>query len=71
MIEPVRKTDPFDVSGATTNPAGTMSVKSVVGLSHVPEQVVEFMNAFREAATSGQFDFSLAETIVAKPGKAA
>lgn len=70
-IESVRKSDPFDVSGTMATPVGTMSVKPVVGLSNVPEQIVEFMGAFRDAATSGQFDFSLAETIVAKPGKAA
>jgi len=51
--------DPFEVETAGAGAAGTMIVEPHVGLSNVPEQIVGFMTAFRDAFASGAFDFRL------------
>lgn len=65
-LSPARAADPFAIGQAEAVSLGTMTAEPVIGLSSVPEPLVGFMTAFRDAFRRGAFDFRLASEIGAQ-----
>lgn len=56
--------DPFEIDVPGLGAAGTLIAEPHIGLSNVPAQLVECMNAFRDQFAAGAFDFRQVSELV-------
>lgn len=70
FISPANSSDPFAVAGADEKSVGTMIAEPTMGLTGVPSQLVEFMQAFQTQFADGAFNFGVASDVVGKGAKA-